>query len=92
MAPDLQAQDPIPLIQRMASYIEELEFEQTAKSSLISKLTAAEQEINNGNDASAIAHMQAFIGEVDGLRGSELPDEEADKLVYAANIIIGALL
>jgi hypothetical protein len=62
--------------------------------SLDAKLAAAESALaalNAGNRSDAAAHLEAFINAVEGQRGSQLTDAQADALIAEAMAILGAL-
>lgn len=59
-----------------------------AENGLIGKLNDAQKALDHGNTAVAINKLNAFIDQVEGLRGGALTDAQADFLVaYAGNLI-----
>ena len=57
---------------------------------LTSKLDNALLQIDKEND-STINILEAFINQVEALRGKKLTDEQVDKLIFLAQNIIAAL-
>jgi hypothetical protein len=58
------------------------------ENSLKDKLNNIQNSIDDGNIATAINQLNAFINQVNALRGKKITNDEADMLVqYATNLI-----
>ncbi len=58
------------------------------ENSLVSKLEAAINSLDNGQEKVAINKLDAFINQVEAQRGKKLSEAEADSLILAAERII----
>jgi hypothetical protein len=71
--------------------IQNEELPQGSETSLLSKLNAALEALDNGNNASAINILNAFINAVEAQSGKKLTEGQAAELVAAAKAILGKI-
>ncbi len=68
--------------------VDEMNLPAGTENSLISKLESAIKSFEKGKDKTATNQLNAFINQVRALRGKEISEEDAEKLIeYATNII-----
>jgi hypothetical protein len=83
--------DPDDAIDDLISDIEDMDLPHGTENSLTSKLEAALKSLENGQCDTAINQLEAFINQVEALRGKKLTEEEADALIAAAEAIISMI-
>jgi len=81
-------QTPEEATQDLITDIEELNLPGGIENSLTSKLGAAINSLNNGQENAAINKLNAFINQVEAQRGKKITDEQADELIAEAQRII----
>ena len=85
------APSPAELLEDLVEYVIGLSLSPGTESPLLDKLSAAINVLENGNINSAIRKLVEFIGLVNRRRGTQIPDEAADKLISDAQEIIDLL-
>ncbi len=93
-AESLWLSHPAWLTEQLVAQVVALNLSQGVENSLDAKLEAvarALDDLNAHNDAAAIGSLQAFIGQVEAQRGKTIPEEDADALIAAAQVIIDLL-
>jgi len=83
--------DPDDAIDDLISDIEDMNLPGGTENCLTSKLEAAQKSLENGQCGTAINQLEAFINQVEALRGKKLTEEEADALIAAAEAIIAMI-
>lgn len=86
--------DPIALLEDLIAEVMNLNLDSGVDNSLDSKLSVALdalQDMQSGNDGSAINLIQSFINEVEAQAGNQISQAEADQLVGEANTILQLL-
>ena len=87
--------DPPQLVENLiVDILYYLDIPEGTENSLIAKLEAAKQKLednNENNDAAAINNLQAFINQVEAQRGKKISEEDADYLISKAQQIIDLL-
>ena len=78
---------PISGTQNIIENIEQFNLEEGTETSLVSKLENAIKSIINDRP-SALGQLEAFINEVEALRGNKLTTDQADELIADAQLII----
>jgi hypothetical protein len=84
-------QTPEEAVEEIISETEDLELEEGLENSLVSKLANILKSIDSGNNNAAIKQLEAFINQVEALRGKKLTEDEADALIAAAQEVIDKL-
>jgi len=79
-------------IDALEDMVEGLGLPHGKENSLLTKLRNAQKSIENGNYNAAINQLEAFINEVEAMRGKDITDEEADELIAMANAVIEWIL
>jgi len=79
---------PIEAVDVLISVKESMGLEHGIETSLDAKLDAAEKSLINGNEATAMNQLEAFINEVEAQRGMKITEEQAHILVALAEWII----
>jgi hypothetical protein len=79
---------PTELIEDFIEYIESLNLQRGIENSLLSKLNRIIKLLERGQNNVAINQLNAFINEVEALRGKKLTNEQADYLIGEAEKII----
>jgi predicted CXXCH cytochrome family protein len=78
----------IDAIEDFPQVVEDLNLPMGTENSLKDKLNNIQNSIDDGNIATAINQLNAFINQVNALRGKKITNDEADMLVqYATNLI-----
>jgi hemerythrin-like domain-containing protein len=75
-------------------FITDLKLQHGIENSLLAKLDAAIQKLdddNDNNDLAAINSLQAFINAVEAQSGKKISEEDVDDLIAAAQQIIDLL-
>ena len=86
--------DPAVLIADLVGQVLDLNLDHGIANSLDAKLANAQKalaDINDNNDGSAINKLEAFINEVQAQAANQVPQEDADALIAAAQQIIDLL-
>jgi len=86
--------EPVELLDILAQDVIDLELQPGLENSLLAKLDAALQKLeddNENNDAATINLLEAFINTVEAQRGKKIPEADADALIAAAQEIIDLL-
>lgn len=76
------------IVKKLIADIENLNLLGGIEKSLTSKLGAAINSLNNGQENAAINKLNAFINQVETQRGKNITDEQADELIAEAQRII----
>jgi len=84
-------QTPAQATEDLISDIEELNLPQGTENSLNSKLDAAIESLDAGNENAAINQLNAFINYVSAQAGKKLTEEQANELMQAAQMIIDGI-
>jgi len=71
--------------------VEELNLKGGIENSLTSKLNNTIKSLEKGQDNAAVNQLNAFINNIEALRGKELTDDEADELIVATQEIISSI-
>lgn len=90
----VQPPDPVELLQELVAEVMNLNLDSGVDNSLDSKLSVALgalQDMQSGNDGSAINLIQSFISEVEAQAGTQITQAVADQLVAEANAILQLL-
>ena len=83
----MTVQTPEEATQDLIADIEELNLLGGIENSLISKLEATSNSLNNGQENAAINELNAFINQVEAQRGKMITNEQADELIAEAQRI-----
>lgn len=84
-------QSTVEAIQDLCDLVESYDLDHGINNSLITKLNAAIQILEDGNednDVAAINNLEAFINAVEAQRGKNITNEQAELLINAAQRII----
>jgi hypothetical protein len=87
--------NPLDLLLALTENIFDLELQRGIENSLLAKLNAALQILedeNKNNDVAAINTIGAFINSVEAQRGQKISETDADNLIQAAVNIINMLI
>ena len=82
---------PTEAIQRVADTVLLLGLPNCAENSFVSKLESAVSAFERGQENTAINQLNAFINEVEALRGGTISGSDADALIAEAERIIAAV-
>ena len=82
---------PKGAIKEIIAIIEDMNLPFGIENSLTSKLNNALSSLDKDNEKAATNKLNAFINEVNALRGKELTNEQADRLINLVQAIIGYL-
>lgn len=78
-------------IGNLINIVQQMNLQQGIQNSLDAKLEAAQEALNaanSGQQATAVSKLNAFINQVEGQRGNQLSNAQADELItYAQNLI-----
>ena len=85
-------QTPAEATEDLVSEVEALDLPHGTENSLVSKLQAAIDSLDRGQENAAANQLSAFINQVEAQRGKKISDAEADALIAAAQAIIDALM
>jgi hypothetical protein len=80
--------EPIATISGLAEVITSLELPDGIETELTSVLNAAINQLEKGNDKTALNQLNAFINKVEAQRGKKITDEQADILIGLAQSLI----
>jgi hypothetical protein len=86
--------EPVELWDLLAQDVTYLKLQHGIENSLLAKLDAAIQKLdddNDNNDLAAINSLQAFINAVEAQSGKKISEEDVDDLIAAAQQIIDLL-
>jgi parallel beta-helix repeat protein len=78
-------------IEDLIDDVEDLGLPAGIENSLVSKLENAKKQLEKGHENAAMNLLEAFINQVEALRGKKLTDAEADALIQAAQAIIDSI-
>lgn len=79
------------LVEDLIDYLQSLGLHHGIENSLLSKLNSAAQSISNGQYATAVNQLGAFINAVQAQSGKKIPVVAANELIARANSIISLL-
>ena len=82
---------PVELIESLIAEVQSLGLPRGLQNHLITKLKAAEIQLNHRHRREAIDQLHEFIEVVEDQRGKKIPDEEADKLIADARQIVASI-
>jgi hypothetical protein len=85
---------PVATLNLLVERVEGLDLDHGTKQGLLSKLQSALHTVsddNPGNDGGAVPTLEAFIRQVEELRGHEIETEDADTLVDGARGVIALI-
>jgi hypothetical protein len=82
---------PMMAVQELFDEFQELSLPQGTENSLLSKLDAALNCLDNGNDNAAINILNAFKNSVEAQREKKITAEQADYLIEAADDILATI-
>jgi parallel beta-helix repeat protein len=82
---------PWTIVDEMIDDVQDMGLPDGTENSLISKLDNAKKSIEKGNDNAAANQLEAFINQVEALRGKKLTDEEADSLIEMAQWLLDSI-
>ena len=83
--------DPVELVLVLMQDVIDLDLHQGIENGLVSKLEAAIDSLNRGQDKAARNQLNAFINLVEAQRGKQISETDADALIAAALDIIELL-
>lgn len=83
--------DPVELVLVLMQNVIDLDLQQGIENGLVSKLEAAIDSLNRGQDKAARNQLNAFINLVEAQRGKQISETDADALIAAALDIIELL-
>jgi hypothetical protein len=89
---ELFSASPESALEDLIGDIESLDLPGGLENALTRKLENAILSLESGNVGAAVNRIQAFINQVNALRGKKLTDEEADALIAQAEAILAQLL
>ncbi len=75
-------------INNLIAYVHSLSLAGGTENSLIIKLDAATQSLDNNDNGGTINNLQAFMNEVEAQRDKEITSPQADSLIAAAQAIV----
>ena len=75
----------------MFENLQDLNLPQGTENSLLSKLDAALNCLDNGNDNAAINILNAFKNSIEEQRNKKITTDQADMLIGAADDILGTI-
>jgi len=84
-------EDPETLMQELNTTINLCNLPKGTKNSLTSKLTNAQQSLDNGYQEEAISQLNALINQARAQRNKKLTSEQADMIIEEALRIIAAI-
>lgn len=84
----ITVQTPTEATNELIFDTEDLNLPRGTKNSLTSKLKSSMNSLDNGRENAAINKLEAFINQIETLRGKKLTNEEADLSILAAQRII----
>jgi Glycine rich protein len=70
-----------PTVEDPIETVEEIDLPRGTENSLVSKLTGAQKNFDNGDLAGACDKLAAFIAQVTAQRGKKIPEADADELI-----------
>ncbi|MGC1709419.1 MAG: HYR domain-containing protein, partial [Nitrosotalea sp.] len=82
---------PAGAIQQIINNISSMNLDHGTMTSLDAKLNAAISSLNSGDGNTAKNQLSAFINEVNALAGKKITQDDADKLIAAAQNIINSI-
>jgi len=83
---------PVVLIEHLITDVADLGLPQgTGLEGMLDAANRALADVNEHNDAGAVGALQGFASAVEALRGSSIPEADADALIAAAQTIIDLL-
>jgi len=88
----ITVESPEEAAEEIIEDVEELDLPGESEESFVRKLEVAQNAIENGLTDVAINQLNAFIRQVEAMRGKKLTDEEADALISAAQWLIDNLV
>jgi len=89
---EVQPLGPDELLLDLIDYIDELNLHGGTTNSLLAKLEAALEKLEDSNDATAVNLLEAFINAVEAQSGKKISEADADELIAAAEEIIELLI
>ena len=90
-AATVTVQTPADATQDLIGDVQALGLPDGIENSLVSKLEAAMNSLQNDHENAAENELNAFINQIEAQRGKELTDEQADELIARAQRVIDSI-